>query len=224
MAGNPQLPLGGVVKHGRFARAGEVDRWRVDLPSKGTGYAILFKPSLVSNDDFATVRLLDADGRLLVDDHCNGKGAECLVELQAPYAGTYTLTVKQPRPPGPYTLKAAKDCPYELQTQCTLQVGIPAQGNIFGQGDNDMWAVSLIAGRSYDIVATVANPVSFTILSIILPTIGIVLRDGERSCVADKCVQRIDGFRPLQSGTFLVRFAGFYGVNGNYTLTVAPRL
>jgi Bacterial pre-peptidase C-terminal domain len=154
------VPVGGSAT-GNIETAGDADwfaislfggtTYRFDLEGSGTGQGTLFSPRL---------ELRDSGGSLLLSDTNSGGVSDDGSSSRLTYTATATATFYLASDPagsetGTYTVSAtslgpiADDFAASTSTTGSVAVGSFATGNIETTADADWFAVSLIAGKTY---------------------------------------------------------------------------
>ena len=158
VAGSGALTLGGSAT-GEIERAGDEDwfaielvagrRYQLDLEGWWTGRGTLVDPYLRG--------IHDAAGNLIAGagDDDGGERYNSRLEFTAPESGAYYIAAgAYDEHTGDYRLTvedAADDYPAAVAGSGALTVGVSATGEVGYPGDEDWFAVELVAGRDYQI-------------------------------------------------------------------------
>ena len=152
-----------------------------------------------------------------------GKGGSYIVKVESTNSarGTYTLSVLQL--PIALTATETTDCAMDISTSCNVLVGGTATGNIAPPGtDTDFWAVTLEAGKIYQIDLKGADTRDGTLPN---PTLGVINRDGSTEFVdGDSGTDRNARFTYTvpegKGGRYFISAQSGDAVPGSYTLSV----
>lgn len=151
--------------NGSFSAPG-TQTWRLYL-ERGRYYAVAGHP--YPDGCVASVAVRAAGGKVLAGFRLFTEGDEgpAGVSLRAPYTGWYTVAVTltqaiiryyQCARPLSYWLDAARDCPGDATTGCTIAVGSPLAKLHFDYwGDTDAFRTALQGGKSYTLSLAAAS-------------------------------------------------------------------
>ena len=167
---------------------------------------------------------------LLTYTTAEGKGGSYIVKVESPKfkvestnpaRGTYTLSVVQL--PIALTTTETTDCANDISTKCNILVGGTATGEIAPTGaDTDYWAVTLEAGKMYQIDLKGADTGDGTLPN---PSFGVRSRDGipefqNDNSGTDYNARFILTVQEGKGGRYFIDAQSANVVPGSYTLSV----
>ena len=167
---------------------------------------------------------------LLTYTTAEGKGGSYIVKVESPKfkvestnpaRGTYTLSVVQL--PIALTTTETTDCANDISTKCNILVGGTATGEIAPTGaDTDYWAVTLEAGKMYQIDLKGADTGDGTLPN---PSFGVRSRDGitefqNDNSGTDYNARFILTVQEGKGGRYFIDAQSANAVPGSYTLSV----
>ena len=233
---------------GSIGTLGDIDYWIVTLQAERT---YRFDARGVDTNDGGLrdpgMTLIDATGTrdleevpeddsgvgknaLLTYTTSEGKGGSYIVKVESPKfkvestnpaRGTYTLSVVEL--PIALTTTETTDCANDISTTCNILVGGTATGEIAPTGaDTDYWAVTLEAGKMYQIDLKGADTGDGTLPN---PSFFVRNRDGisefaENNSGTDRNARFILTVQEGKGGRYFIDAGSANAVPGSYTLSV----